>query len=318
MKDGETGMQRIRLGPDELKCMRYIARHGTARASQIASALSISKAQLSRVISSLVDKGFISTEKLGLSKNVSLSETKHAALWRRLALEFGHMPLDKVLSGGSLEVLSAIGSQLLANRRQVAVSSLVSESTAALVLESLRQLGIIQKDGAYRISPRFQIFAEFTTEFRRYMNQKLALEFAPDAVIVWERNEEFIIESSKSEQRDGFLLTGISAFARFGVPLMGQKSHLFYSPLARKLRLEDAIIHSLLMPNGNMLPTLLAWKKNESELNMQYLKRAAEKYNIATAVTEIIDYFESQGSKRPERFPPWNEFLARAREYGIR
>ena len=101
------------------------------------------------------------------------------------------------------------------------------------------------------------------------MNQKLALEFAPDAVIVWERNEEFIMESSKYEQKDGFLLTGVSAFARFGVPLLTSKSYFFCSPFTRKLRLEDTIIHSLLVPNGSMLPTLLAWKKNEGRLNLR-------------------------------------------------
>ncbi len=281
--------------------------------------MDISKVQLSRVVSDLVDKGFLSTEKLGLSKNVSLSKTKHAALWRRLALEFGHMPLHELLSRGSLEVLSAIGSQQLANRRQIAESSLVSEATAARSLERLRELGVVQKDkeGAYCISPRFHVLAEFTTEFRSYMNQKLALEFAPDAVIVSERNEEFIIESSKFEEKDGFLPTGVSAFARFGVPLMAQKSHFFYSPYARKLRLEDAIVHSLLVDSSNPLPTLLAWKKNEARLNMQYLRHAAEKYGVAVSVMEIVRYFASQGVERPDRFPPWNEFLAKAREYGI-
>jgi DNA-binding MarR family transcriptional regulator len=310
-------MRRIGLGRDELRCLRFIAGHGTARASEIASALGTSRVQLSRVISELVDKGFLSTERLGLSKNISLSETKHAALWRRLALEFGHMPLHELLSGGSLEVLSAIGSQQLANRRQIAENSLISEATAARVLESLRQLGIIRRDGAYRICPRFQILAEFTAEFRSYMNQKLALEFAPDAVIIWERNEEFILESSKSEQKDGFLLTGVSAFARFSVPLLAPKSHFFYSPFTRKLRLEDAVIHSLLVPNGSVLPTLLTWKKNEGRLNTQYLRHKAEKYDATASVAEILSYFESRGSQRPESFPPWNEFLARAREYGI-
>jgi len=312
-------MQRIKLGPDELRCLRFIASHGTARASEIASALDMSKVQLSRVISDLVDKGFLSTEKLGLSKNVSLSETKHATLWRRLALEFGHMPLHKLLSGGSLEVLSAIGSQQLANRRQIAENSLVSEATAARALERLRELAVVQKDkeGAYCISPRFEVLSEFSAEFRRYMNQKLALEFAPDAVIVWERNEEFIMESSRSEETDGFLLTGVSAFARFGVPLMAAKSRFFYSPLARKLRLEDTIVHSLLAANDSLLPTLLVWKKNEPTLDIQYLRRAAGKYSVASSVMEIVGYFASQGAKRPDQIPPWNEFLAKAREYGI-
>ena len=310
-------MKRIKLSPDELKCLRFIASRRTSRVSDIASALNISKVQLSRVISGLVDKGFITTKKQGLSKNVSLSETKHAALWRSLSLEFGHMPLHKLLSGGSLEVLSAIGSQQLTNRRGIAESSLISEATAARVLERLGQLGVVQKKGAYRISPRFQILGEFTAEFRRYINRKVALEFAPDAAIVWERNVEFIVESSRSEESDGFLLTGVSAFARFGVSLMASKSHFFHSPFAMRLRLEEVLIHSLLIPNFSLLPTLLTWRKNEAKLDSRYLRDSAEKYDVATSVAEITRYFESHGAERPDRFPPWNEFLARAKEYGI-
>jgi len=310
-------MKRIKLGPDELKCLRFIASHRTSRVSDIASALNISKVQLSRIISGLVDKGFISTKKQGLSKNVSLSETKHAALWRSLSLEFGHMPLHKLLSGGSLEVLSAIGSQQLANRKDIAENSLISEATAARVLERLGQLGVVQKEGAYRISPRFQILAEFTAEFRRYVNRKLALEFALDAVIVWERNVEFILESSRTQEFDGFLLTGVSAFARFGVSLMVSRSHFFHSPFAKRLRLEEAIIHSLLIPNFTLLPILLAWRKNETKLDLLYLTGYAEKYDVVASVTEITHYFESEGRQKPDQFPPWYEFLARAKEYGI-
>ena len=310
-------MKRIKLGPDELKCLRFIASHRTSRVSDIASTLNISKVQLSRVISGLVDKGFITTKKQGLSKNVSLSETKHAALWRSLSLEFGHMPLHKLLSGGSLEALSAIGSQQLANRKDIAENSLISEATAARVLERLRQLGVVQKKGAYSISPRFQILAEFTAEFRRYVNRKVAFEFASDAVIVWERNVEFILESSRTQESDGFLLTGVSAFARFGVSLIVPKSHFFHSPFAKRPRLEEVIIHSLLIPSFSLLPILLVWRRNEAKMDLGHLMDSAEKYDVAVSVTEITRYFESKGGQRPDRFPPWNEFLLRAKEYGI-
>jgi hypothetical protein len=176
---------------------------------------------------------------------------------------------------------------------------------------------VVQKKGAYRISPRFRILAEFTAEFRRYINRKVALEFAPDAVIVWERNVEFILESSRTQESDGFLLTGVSAFATFGVSLMVSKSHFFHSPFAKRLRLEEVIIHSLLIPNFSLLPILLAWRKNEAKLDFQYLRSSAEKYDVVASVTEITRYFESQGVQRADQFPPWNEFLARAKEYGI-
>jgi hypothetical protein len=84
-----------------------------------------------------------------------------------------------------------------------------------------------------------------------------------------------------------------------------------------RLRLEEVLIHSLLIPNFSLLPILLAWRKNEAKLDFQYLRSSAEKYDVVASVTEITRYFESQGVQRADQFPPWNEFLARAKEYGI-
>jgi glucokinase len=82
---------------------------------------------VSRVLRALEDTGFVTIKKIGLSRIVAISETKHASLWRKLALEFGHMSLEELLSGTSLQVLSAICSLTLSNRREIAQAASVSE-----------------------------------------------------------------------------------------------------------------------------------------------------------------------------------------------
>jgi hypothetical protein len=190
----------------------------------------------------------------------------------------------------------------------------------ALVLGKLKRVGIVQKVAStYDMPSRFQALEEFVIEYRRYLNQRIAQEFANDAVVLWECNTEFIIESIAPQAKKGFQLTGASSFARFGIPLIALRSCFFYSPSAKRLKLEDIILHSLLLPEAerNLLPTLLVWRKQERALNLEYLKARAKVYGTTKPVRQIAEYFASEGRERAPGFPPWKEFVLKAQEYGI-
>lgn len=301
--------------------MRAVVNAGSARASEIATAVRSPRPHVSRALRALESKGLITTKKIGLSKIVTISENKHATLWRRLVLEFGHMPLEELLSGTCLEVLSAICSLTLSTRREIAQAASVSERSVALVLEKWKRVGIIQKIAStYDVSPRFQTLKEFVIEYRRYLNQRIAQEFASDAVVLWECNTEFIIESMAPQTKNGFQFTGASSYAIFGIPLIALRSYFFYSPSEKRLKLEDVILHSLLLPERerNLLATLLVWRKQEKAINVRYLKTRAERYGAMEPVRQIMAYFASEGKERPPDFPPWSEFVLKAQEYGMR
>lgn len=309
---------RMKLTRNELQCLRALVNEKSARASAIARATGIARPHISRVTAVLQEKGLVTTERAGFSTIVSLSDAKHALLWRKLAVEFGHMPLEDLLTGASLEILSTISFLDLRNRNEIAEYSLVSEASVARVLERFKQMGMIQKTvSGYTVRTRFRTLGEFVMEFRHYLNERIARDFASDAVILWECNTEFIIESKTTEAKDGFQSTGPSTFARFGVPLITTTSHFFYSPLRRKLRLEDVVLHSILLPDRSMLPILLVWKKNEHEVALKYLEELAAKYDATEVLKDVVTYFASRGAQRAEGYPPWNEFALKAREYGI-
>lgn len=310
-------MEFMKLTESELKCLREVAIMGNARASVTAARIHVALPNLSRVVASLKDKGLLETKRNGISSVISLSHTKHAILWRKLAIEFAHMPLDRLLAGVNLEILSTISYLNPRTRKEIAEDSLVSDTSVAKTLSEFKQFGIVQKTVEYRIPPRFQALADFVTEFRHYLNEKIATEFASDGVILWERNHEFILESNISQEADGFRLTGVSLFARFGIPLLAGTSYFFYSPRRRKLRLEDAILHALLVPDRSMLPILLVWKKNEGEISAPHIERQAEIYGAGDKVKEIVRYFATRGVERAEGYPPWEEFLLKGREYGM-
>ncbi|MGH9879624.1 MAG: helix-turn-helix transcriptional regulator, partial [Nitrososphaerales archaeon] len=251
-------MPEMKLTTSELRALALLAKKGKTGTATMAKQLGMPASNTSRVLALLEDKGFISAEKIGLSKTLSLSGAKHATLLRKLILEFGHIRFDQLLSGASLEVLSAICCLKLKNRKEIRQNSLISEVSVARTLENLKILGVVQKkDLAYSLSPRFSVLGEFAMEFRHHINDKTALNFSNDSIILWESNHEFIIETKRSKEENGFFLTGLSVFNRFGISLMVPKSYYFYSPFARKLRLEDVIMHSILVTSThrNMMAT---------------------------------------------------------------
>jgi len=310
----------MKLTTSELRALVLLAKKEKARVAAMARQLGAPESNTSRVLALLKEKGFTSAEKTGLSKALSLSNTRHAALLRKLILGFEHIRFDQLLSGASLEVLSTICCLRLKNRKEMRQNSLVSEVSVARSLENLKRLGIVQKkDSLYSLSLRFSTLSEFVIEFRHYLNDKTALNFAKDAVMLWECNHEFIIETEKSKEEDGFRMTGLSVFNKYGISLIIQKSYYFHSPFKNKLRLEDVILHSILVPSThrNILATLLVWKKNQKRVDKEYMQQEATRYGIANNVNDIIDYFESKGGKRKEGFPTWNEFVTKAKEYGL-
>lgn len=311
-------MGTLKLTKLELSTINLLARREKLGMSEMGSELGLSSSSTSQVISSLREKNLVGVSRKGLTKTVFLSEAKHATLLRKLNLEFEHIQFARLLSGASLEVLSAICCLKLKNRREIQDNSLVSESSVANVLKSLKQIGLIWKNSAFHISPRFQTLKNFVREFRHLLNRNIALQFASDSLIVWECNHEFIIESNELKNENDFLLTGISTFSKFGVQLFVSKWYYFYSPFIKETKLEDAISHSLLINREtNLLPILLVWKKNDRKIDKEYLKKQSEKYGIKKYFDDIINYFETEGIKRATGFPSWIEFLDKAKEYGV-
>lgn len=237
---------KLSLTESEIRYLEIISTEGNVSVSRLCEKTKSLPSMVRRSLSSLEEKGFIKKYRVGLQKEISLSDSKHALIFRDMVLESRHVPFHKYLSGSSLEVLSAICFLSPGTRKEIQENSSVSEPSVARVFLRLKGVGIMQKrESKYVLSPRFEVLKNFVIEFRHYLNQKIAKEFSQDSVILWERNDEFIIESStKKDDEGGFHVTGPSAFRRFGIRLFMMISYHFYSPRKKELGLEDAITHS--------------------------------------------------------------------------
>lgn len=314
-------LNKLNLTESELKVLQVISKEGSVSVSHLCDKTKLESSMVRRTVSSLDRKGFIRKHRIGMPKEISLSDSKHAMTFRDMVLKAAHIPFHKYISGSSLEVLSTICSMKLGTRKDILKHSNVSESSIARVFLKLKRVGIVQKrESAYSISPAFGILKDFIMEFRHYVNQKLANGFSKNSVILWERNDEFIIESdTKKEDEGNFQLTGPSAFGRFGIQLFMMSSCHYHSPRVKKIGLEEIIAHCFLIPRSQrtMLPLLLVWKKNEKDIDRDHLINISEKYDVRKFIDSISNYFDTRGRQRLDEFPEWTEFKSKAEEYGM-
>jgi len=315
-------MDKLSLTESEIKHLEIISTDGSVSVRYLCNKTKSLPSMVRRSLSLLEKKGFIKKHRVGMPKEISISDSKHALIFRDMVLESRHIPFHKYLSGSSLEVLSAICSLNLGTRKAIREHSNISEPSIARVFHKLKQVGIMQKrESEYALSQRFEILKQFVTEFRHYLNQKIAKDFNQNSVILWERNDEFIIESdTKKEDEGNFHITGPSAFGRFEIRLFMMVSYHYHSPRAKKLSLEDTITHSFLIPRSQrtMLPVLLVWKKNDKTIDMVRLMNIAEKYGVRELVGSVKDYLDSEGDWKIEELPTWEEFKSKAEEYGVK
>lgn len=315
-------MPQFRFEKIELKIVKALAQKDGMTVSEVGQILGLHTPQVSRAVNSLTEKGILNTSKMGLSKLVIFSDTKHAGHLRRIIVELASLHPEKILVSSYLEVLACV-SLTKADTKDVLSQTGLAARTVRPVLKELRQRGIVlkEKNGTYQVSNRFSSIKEFAMEFRRYCNQKKALELYPDAIIIWEHNREFIIRSSEAKETKGFLWTGISAFHKYGIELfMPDFYYYFFSPWKRALRLEDIITHTLLIETPSpriLLAVLLLWKKNERSMDADYLSSVSDHYGKLQIIRNIQRYLSTKGKEKPKGFPRWDEFLSKAKEYGL-
>jgi DNA-binding transcriptional ArsR family regulator len=282
------------LSPTEIKILRQL-REGEESLSSIKDKLGLSAQQIARTLSSLREKEFIVVERKGIAKTIWISNMRHAQLLRAILIQYDHMRLETILSMSSLEILMSLSFSSGMTREEIASASQKSRRTVATVLSRLSEFGMVITDrpGVYRISPKFIPFAEFAMEFQRQSNQRAATSLYPDEVIRWQKNRIMLIESKTPDERGGFRPTSFSAFHRFATTIILTRHWHINLPDNRKPRLEEVILHTLLLKPLDARETRLfleLLRKTANEIDMKNLTRLAAEYGMTQNMPEIAHY----------------------------
>lgn len=289
------------LSPREIALLRCI-RDGELPRKEVARMLSMPQPELTRLVESLETKGFVGVRKHGVSTSLTFSDTKHASMLRRILNEFAHMRLERILSLASLRVVSSLASQPVSTRKEILESSGASPRTIQTVLSRLREVGVLhtRKRGEYRLGDRFVSFADFARELISSQNQRHAVSFSSDSVVVWERNNEFIVRTRTTKETKDFRKTAFSAFEGYGVPLVQDWQYYYHSHGRWRRTPDEVLLHSLLLKplssrEMNAIKTL--WNRKMLIRRVDRLREKAKRYGVQAELVRLISTPDGQETK---------------------
>jgi DNA-binding HxlR family transcriptional regulator len=296
----------------ELQILREIAR-GNYELSSFNAKLSIKPSLLTYTLKKLQTKGIVKITHKGAKKQVYFSETKHATLLRDLLSIYDYVDWENVLNGKGIEILFQVltGSGKLTR---------IPRNTLWRYTNNLKSRGIITQEG--KINPQFRGLSEFLREYQSFLVKKIANSLSENSVILWQQDKEFIVRTSKGLQNipSNFQKTATSLFGEYGLSLFTDFDLYFYSINKKSIRLEDVLLHTLLIEPKNVryvTYALLFLKKTEQRIDKKYLQQEAERLGLNDEIAGMLEFIENHTHSPNQGLPSWEEFVIKAKDYGV-
>ncbi len=294
----------------ELKTFEEIAK-GKNELSSIETVLNISPSLLSYNLRKLQTKGLARTAKKNNKKQAFVADFKHATLLRDLVSTYDYVDWDNLLSGKALQILY----ELSDNNKNLVITP---KNTLWRHLRNLKARGIITPTNV--INPQFNLLIDFLCEYQKFFTNKLARGFSENSTILWQKDTEFLIRvpNETKPALHNFFKTAISVFPQYNLPLISEFDYYFYSTNKKTLKLEDALLHTLLIePNNVRYKTyaLLLLKKTYRQIDKTYLLQEASKFGLADEITKLFHFLETHMQPKDRSLPTWEEFVTKAKDY---
>lgn len=254
----------------------------------------------------------------GLQKYIYFSNSSHASLLRELMMKFSHIPWENVLAYSGIEILFEVMDDSGISYQNF------SRVTFWRYSKKFMALGIIkEEESGYIFTSRFSILVRFLEEYQRFIINNLVKSISEKAVTLWRKGLECLIRIPKNDDvpSDGFLKTATSRFPKFGIRLLSDYQIYFYSQKKKKIRLEDVILHTLLIDRDNtryVTYCLILLKKTWRIIDKEHMLKEAQRLDLIPQIKAMLHFLKTEGERRRLVLPTWNEFTAKAAEYGVR
>ncbi len=279
--------------------------------SEIANDLGVSVSTISEQIDDLVWNGLVEKKRIGKSVEVKRSENMHAQILNEIYNEFTHLPVDKILSHSSLNILALLN--MSRSLKHIALATGLSRTQTYHAIKRMGKYGIIiKRDGNYEMNPSHSKIREFVEAYFAYANHKVARELSRDAIILWQRGNEFLFKT-KEEIKNGMKETAITKFPSFGIKMISETRYYFYSK--REIDNSDILMHAILIDPKSQIYNAYACIFYQ-KVKPKNLFEKAEIYDIRGHVELLIKYLKTKG-RNVNFFMPWEEYESLARDYGV-
>jgi len=148
-----------------------------------------SESYFSRVVTDLVEKGLVYTERDGRRKRVVPSDARAVELYQDLVRQHSRIDFPELLTGKALEVLYCLDQPRTVS--EIADRSDNYRNTVNRVLKRFRDRGLVETDDGY-----YEFNADFDHEFARglahHLHRQRLEAVAPKGTILWEDFHEFL------------------------------------------------------------------------------------------------------------------------------
>jgi len=280
--------------------------------SDLAHTIGLNQSTISTVISNLENEGLIVKQRHGMKVFVQRSDTLHAHALENILKRFPQLPIEEIFTGSNLRILGTLKAPHTITEI-VAITGL-SRRTVSTALSKLSQYGVIIKQhDKFALNPRHHHAKEFVEFYWKYTANRKLRHISKNAVILWQRGEEFLVRVHDSsiestENRANVMIhpTAISRFPDFGLNMMTTARYYFYSK--RKMKIEDIIIHTILIDSQNSVYNSYALALYTHEMaNIKNLLVFGRYYDIEAQIASLIEYLKTK-TKNSGFVLPWDEY----------
>jgi len=301
--------------------------------SDAAEKMGVSVPVVSRVVSSLEQKGFLQVTREGKRKLIAFSTSPPALALKELAAANSHVRLERIISNSAARVLSGILNPP-ASVEEIARTTRLPEITVRRTVGRLLQHGIVArtKPAEYRIIlPRLKEFVEayvnHALEAKRAGVQGSLLTCGPNALL-----------RTTAKNPPKMVLTGISVFHKYGVKLIETDARDYYlnafDDKPKQPKLEVAAAHCLARATINASSreaayAMLAIRKNLKKFDEKLFLQAAADFAVENDARGGLNKVKQfvMGERWPEPlikdfphaggpvWPGWGEFEELVKQY---
>jgi Mn-dependent DtxR family transcriptional regulator len=296
----------------ELKVLTEIAK-GNSALSLIQKKLSAKPPLITYTIKKLQTKSLIKITRKGTKKQATFNDTKHAILLKSLLSIYDYVDWENVLKDKAIEILF----QLLNDSHK---PTNVSRNTFWRYMKDFKSRGIITQEG--KVNPQFRYLIEFLEEYQNFFAQKIIAKLSSNSVILWQHNWALLIRTPKTakDPTKNFHKTALSLFPLYDLPLFSDCDFYFYSTTKEVVKLEDVVLHTLLLERDNVRYStyaLLLLKKMEKQIDKTDLLRGAKHYGLEKQMKYMFEFLQTHIRPDGQPLPTWEDFAEKAHNYGV-
>ena len=269
------------------------------RPADLQKELGIRKGSVSRVLTHLQDKGLV--ERAG--GEIILAGTSPAEAFKKLFYSHRASPLDDILSGRRVELLSQLSNEAK-SLEDLAEETGISSDTVYYYLQDLRSLGVVSrsKEGkAYLYSFNYTVWPELKDFVASLLGYRGLGQVPREALLIKSYGDSVLFKSLRPQDATP---TSFSAYRDYGIEL-GLRDNYYTLP-KRDLSTRDVFIHSLDSAEGisHRLYCILFYLKNKEALK-----------DVQHTMMESIRAVLS--GERIKGYPSLEEIEEQAELYGI-